>query len=141
MVPFACVHNIGGFAMKNWLKKICLFIMMGCNCSTLLLPWVNHHNIQELNGTVVLTGNLFLSLFIFALYFISVLFFEKNSKVFFCTGISSLSMLFAIMFSRFESWGRFSNSCLGPYLGLASVVATFVLYVLFFYKEFAKCSK
>lgn len=127
--------------MKTLLKKICLFVMMLCNCLTLFLPWVNYNNVQMLNGIVVLSGNLLLTVIILGLYFISILFQEKKRKFFFCAGIASLSMLFAIMFSRFESWGRFSNPCFGPYLGLVSVVATFVLYVLFFYKEFAKCSK
>ncbi len=127
--------------MKTLFKKIVLIVMMFCNCLTLLLPWVNYNNVQMLNGMVVLSGNLLLTVIILGLYFISIFFQKNNPKLFFCTGIASLSMLFAIMFSRFESWGRFSNPCLGPYLGLISVVVTFILYVLFFFKEFNKCSK
>ena len=70
-----------------------------------------------------------MTLFIFGAYGISVLFYEKAPKVFFCTGLSGLSMFFAIMFSKFEGWGRFANTCIGPYVGLLSVVLTIVIYI------------
>ena len=115
--------------MNKILKKLILLLMLvGC-CSTLLLTWTSVHNVQSLNGTSILTGNLFLTLLIFGIYGVSVLFYEKAPKIFFCMGLSSLSMFFAIMFSRFESWGRFANACVGPYVGLLAVALTIAVYV------------
>ena len=76
-----------------------------------------------------------MSLLIIGMYGISVLFYEKAKKVFFCIGLSSLSMLFAIMFSKFESWGRIANKCAGPYVGLMAVVLTIAAYVWLNTKE------
>ena len=116
--------------MKRIVKKLILLALFaGCN-ATLLLNWTSVHNVQTLNGTSILTGNLFLTLLIFAVYGTSILFYEKHPKFFFCAGLSSLSMLFAIMFSKFESWGRFANTCAGPYVGLAMIVCTILVYVL-----------
>ncbi len=109
-------------------KMILLLMFVGC-CSTLLMTWTNVQNVQSLDGTSILTGNLLLSLLIFGTYGISVLFFEKAPKVLFCMGLSSLSMFFAVMLSKFESWGRFANKCVGPYIGLAAVALTMVVYV------------
>ena len=121
--------------MNKFIKKIVLLaLFVGC-CATLLMTWTNYSNVQTLDGTSILTGNLFLTLFIFGAYGISVLFYEKAPKVFFCIGLSSLSMFFAIMFSKFESWGRFANTCAGPYVGLLAVVLTIVVYVWINIKE------
>ena len=114
--------------MNKIIKKIILLTMfIGC-CSTLFLTWTDVHNVQSLDGTSILTGNLFLSLLISGTYCTSVLFYEKAPKVFFCTGLSSLSMLFAIMLSKFENWGRFANRCVGPYIGLSTVILTIIVY-------------
>lgn len=121
--------------MNKTLKKLVLLAMFAGCCATLLMTWTNYNNVQTLDGTSILTGNLFLTLFIFGTYGISVLFYEKAPKVFFCTGLSSLSMFFAIMFSKFESWGRFANTCAGPYVGLLAVVLTIVVYVWINIKE------
>ena len=115
--------------MNKFLKKLVLLAMFAGCCATLLMTWTNYSNVQTLDGTSILTGNLFLTLFIFGTYGISVLFYEKATKVFFCTGLSGLSMFFAIMFSKFEGWGRFANTCIGPYVGLLSVVLTIVIYI------------
>lgn len=115
--------------MNKFLKKLVLLAMFAGCCATLLMTWTNYSNVQTLDGTSILTGNLFLTLFIFGTYGISVLFYEKAPKVFFCTGLSALSMFFAIMFSKFEGWGRFANTCIGPYVGLLSVVLTIVIYI------------
>ena len=121
--------------MKRIVKKLILLAMFaGCN-ATLLLTWTSVHNVQTLDGTSILTGNLFLALLIFITYGTSILFHEKHPKVFFCTGLSSLSMLFAIMFSKFESWGRFTNKCIGPYIGLAAVICTILVYILLYAKD------
>lgn len=115
--------------MNKFLKKLVLLAMFAGCCATLLMTWTNYSNVQTLDGTSILTGNLFLTLFIFGTYGISVLFYEKAPKVFFCAGLSALSMFFAIMFSKFEGWGRFTNTCIGPYVGLLSVVLTIVIYI------------
>ena len=115
--------------MNKIVKKLSvLFMFSGC-CATLLLTWTNVLNVQTLDGTSILAGNILLSLVILGMYGISVLFYEKAKKVFFCTGLSSLSMLFAIMFSKFESWGRFANKCTGPYVGLMAVSITIFVYI------------
>ena len=114
--------------MNKIIKKIILLTMfIGC-CSTLFLTWTDVHNVQSLDGTSILTGNLFLSLLILGTYCTSVLFYEKAPKVFFSTGLSGLSMLFAIMLSKFENWGRFANRCVGPYIGLSTVILTIIVY-------------
>ena len=115
--------------MNKFLKKLVLLAMFAGCCATLLMTWTNYSNVQTLDGTSILTGNLFLTLFIFGTYGISVLFYEKAPKVFFCTGLSALCMFFAIMFSKFESWGRFANTCIGPYVGLLAVILTIVVYI------------
>lgn len=115
--------------MKNVIKKVILLVLFAGCCATLLLTWVNHNNVQTLDGTSILTGNLVLTLLIFGTYGISVLFYEKAQKVFFCMGLSSLSMFFAIMFSKFENWGRFANTCVGPYLGLSAIIITISIYI------------
>lgn len=115
--------------MNKFLKKVVLLAMFAGCCATLLMTWTNYSNVQTLDGTSILTGNLFLTLFIFGTYGISVLFYEKAPKVFFCAGLSALSMFFAIMFSKFEGWGRFANTCIGPYVGLLAVALTIVVYV------------
>ena len=121
--------------MNRILKKsILLALLVGC-CATLFMTWTNYNNVQTLDGTSILTGNMFLTLLIFGTYIISVLFYEKAKKVFFCMGLSSLSMFFAIMFSKFESWGRFANQCVGPYIGLLAVIFTITIYVLLNVKE------
>ena len=121
--------------MNKFVKKIILLAMFALCCATLLLTWVNYSNVQTLDGTSILTGNLLLTLLIFGTYGVSVLLYEKAKKVFFCTGLSSLSMLFAIMFSKFESWGRFAIKYVGPYLGLLTVILTIIVYVWFNIKD------
>ena len=121
--------------MKKVIKKLILLAMFAGCCATLLLTWVNHNNVQTLDGTSIITGNLFLTLLIFGTYGISVIFYEKAQKVFFCMGLSSLSMFFAIMFSKFENWGRLANACVGPYIGLLAVVITMAVYIWLNVKE------
>ena len=111
------------------LKKLLLIFLFCCCCATLLLTWQEVRGVQTLDGTVILTGNIGLFAIIVAMYFVGVLFYEKAKNVFFCMGISSLSMLFAIMLSKFEAWGRFANHCAGPYVGLATVLITMGIYI------------
>ena len=118
--------------MHKIIKKMILLAMFALCCATLLLNWYTVSGLQVLNGTSILTGNLLLTLLIFGLYGTSVLFYEKAPKVFFLSG---LSMLFAIMLSKYENWGRFANTCVGPYAGLMAVISTIVVYVLFNVKD------
>ncbi len=119
--------------MKKWAVKIFIICMMLVTCATLLLTWSEVSGVQSLDGTSILTGNPLLSALILGMFFISVLFFEKARKVFFCSGLVSLCMLFSIMLSKYEAWGRFSNTCPGPYAGLLCVVCTIVLFILLFH--------
>ena len=112
------------------IKKSLLLILFCCCCATLLLTWQEVRGIQALDGMVILTGNIILSAIIGVTYFISVVFYEKAKQVFFCMGLSSLSMFFAIMLSKFEVWGRFANHCVGPYVGMATVLLTMGIYIV-----------
>ena len=116
--------------MNKIIKKVILSAMFIGSCSTLLLTWQDVQGVQTIDGTSILTGNLFLTILIFGAYFISILFSEKFPKVSFCVGLCSLSMLFALMFSRFENRGRFANTCVGPYIGLLAVIVTTVIYII-----------
>ena len=116
--------------MKKLLQKgLLLALFLGC-LSTLFLTWFDASGVQTIDGLNILTKNLFLSVLICGLYGIGVLFFEKAPKTMFCLGLSSLSMLFALYVSRFESYGRFGNQCAGPYLGISAVFLTGIVYVL-----------
>ncbi len=117
------------------IKKISLLLLFCLSLSTMMLTWQNISGIQTLNGTAVLTGNIFLSALIIIIYFVSVLFYEKARQVFFCLGISSLSMLFAIMVSKFEALGRFTNGCVGPYLGIIGVLSTAFVFIFWNIKD------
>ena len=68
--------------MNKIARKIILLVMFALCCATLLLTWHNVSGLQILNGTSILTGNLLLTLLIFGLYGVSVLFYEKAPKVF-----------------------------------------------------------
>ena len=125
------------YTIKGWIAKVVLLINMGCTILFMLLPWMRVEGIKEVNGLVILSGNVVLSVIILCLYIISVLFYEKN-KVFPITGIASVCMVFSIMFSRFEQWGRFSTTLPGPYLGLISVLINLVLLIVLCCKNIRK---
>lgn len=117
--------------MKRIFRKIILLALFALSLSTYFLTWVDYKGVQTLNGISILTGNVLLSLFIIVMYTLSILFFEKAPKVLFCTGLSSLSMLFAITFAKFESSGRFANRCLGPYISFTAIILTIAIYLIF----------
>lgn len=120
--------------MINLTKKIILLLNMVCTILFMLLPWMRVEGIKEENGLIILSGNVVLSVIIICLYFMSVVFIEKH-KVFFVAGIASICMMFTIMFSRFEQWGRFSNTLPGPYLGLICVLMNLLVFILLNYKN------
>lgn len=115
--------------MNRFLRKGILLVCMVLCLSTTLLIWEDHPGIQTLDGVSLLSGNACLTVLILGMYFVGVVFYEKARGVFFCMGLSSLSMLFALMASRFEHVGRFASKCPGPYAGLAAVIATAALYI------------
>ena len=115
--------------MKSVVRKMLLLVLLAVTLSTLLVTWKDISGIQKLNGLIVLTGNMYLSVLITGIYFVSVVWVEKAPKIFFCMGLSSLSMLFAIMFHHFEALGRFANKCAGPYLGLLAIIVTTAVYI------------
>lgn len=121
--------------MKKVFKKAILISLLFLTLSTLLLTWQNYSNVQVLNGTQIISGNLLLSTLIIVLYLGSVLFYEKARKLLFCSGLCSLSMLFALLFSRFESWGGFANENAGPYLGLSCILITIATYIVWNIRE------
>lgn len=112
------------------LRKIILLGLFIFSLLTLFLTWENIVNVRILDGIVVLTANKLLSGMIICMYFVSVLFFEKAPKTMFCVGLSALSMLFGLYLSKFESFGGFSNRCIGPYLSLISVAITIAIYLI-----------
>ena len=120
--------------MINLTKKIILLLNMVCTILFMLLPWMRVEGIKEENGLIILSGNVVLSVIVLCLYFMSVVFIEKH-KVFFVVGIASICMMFTIMFSRFEQWGRFSNTLPGPYLGLICVLMNLLVFILLNYKN------
>ena len=58
--------------MNKFLKKLVLLAMFASCCATLLLTWTEVRNVQSLDGTSILTGNLVLTLIILGTYNISV---------------------------------------------------------------------
>lgn len=121
--------------MKGLLKRVILAVLFIFNLCTLFLNWQVIEGLTFRRGTIILTGNLILSAVIIGLYFVSLIFYNKAPNTFFITGICSLSMLFALEFSKFEVYGRFNNSALGVYLGLFSIALTIIAYVILLKKS------
>lgn len=121
--------------MKSLLKRVILAVLFIFNLCTLFLNWQVIEGLTFRRGTIILTGNLILSVIIIGLYFVSLIFYNKAPNTFFITGICSLSMLFALEFSKFEVYGRFNNSALGVYLGLFSIALTIIAYVILLKKS------
>ena len=72
---------------------------------------------------------IFLSCIIVFLYVSSIVLYEKKPKIFFCTGLISLCMLFTIEFSKFEFWGRFTISNIAPYIAFFILAVNIIYYV------------
>ena len=125
--------------MKNILKRLLLSALLLVNLSTLLLKWQTIEGMTSRNGILVLSGNIILSGIILCIYFSSLLFYKKSKKTCFISGLCSLSMLFALEFSKFEAYGRFDNSAIGTYLGLLTMIITIVTFVLLLRKETFQC--
>ena len=69
------------------------------------------------------------------IFFLSLLLYKKLKTICFISGLCSLSMLFALEFSKFESYGRFNNSAIGVYLGLLTMIITIAAFILLLRKE------
>ena len=108
--------------MKSILKRVLLAALLLVNLSTLLLDWQTIEGITSRDGVLVLSGNIVLSGVILCIFFLSLLLYKKLKTICFISGLCSLSMLFALEFSKFESYGRFNNSAIGVYLGLLTMI-------------------
>lgn len=124
--------------MNKIIQKVFLFVLFGLNLLSFLLPWEEQPGLYTYNGISVLTANMILTIIILLLFIGSVTFFEKKPSFFFNSGFASVCMLFAIEFSRFERVGRFSNSCIGPYVGLVITLLILFFYVKIFVNKNAK---
>lgn len=116
--------------MKRMWHRIVLFVIFIMNLATLFLDWHVIEGLTSVDGLLILTKNVWLSGSVICLYCISIIFYNKNKKVFFVTGLCSLSALFALEFSAFETYGRFNNSALGVYLGILTIIVNIVAYIL-----------
>lgn len=121
--------------MKSILKRVLLAALLLVNLSTLLLDWQTIEGITSRDGVLVLSGNIVLSGVILCIFFLSLLLYKKLKTIFFISGLCSLSMLFALEFSKFESYGRFNNSAIGVYLGLLTMIITIAAFILLLRKE------
>ena len=101
----------------------------------LLLDWQAIEGITSRDGVLVLSGNIVLSGVILCIFFLSLLLYKKLKTICFISGLCSLSMLFALEFSKFESYGRFNNSAIGVYLGLLTMIITIAAFILSLRKE------
>ena len=116
--------------MKSIWHRIVLFVIFIIHLATLFLDWHVVEGLTSVDGFQILTKNVWLSGFVICLYCISLIFYNKNKKVFFVAGLCSLSALFALEFSAFETYGRFNNSALGVYLGISTAIVNLAAYVL-----------
>lgn len=121
--------------MKSILKRLLLAALLFVNLSTLMLDWQIIEGMTSRDGILVLSGNIVLSGIILCIYFLSLLLYKKLKTVCFISGLCSLSMLSALEFSKFESYGRFNNSAIGVYLGLSTMIITIVTFILLLRKE------
>ena len=121
--------------MKSILKRLLLAAFLLVNLSTLMFDWQVIEGITSCDGIIVLSGNIVLSGIILCVYFLSLLLYKKLKTICFISGLCSLSMLFALEFSKFESYGRFNNSSIGVYLGLLTIIITIAIFILLLRKE------
>ena len=122
--------------VKKSFRKIILLFLFVLNLTTFLLDWQSIQGITSRTGILILSGNLMLSSLIIGMYFISILFYFRAKRVFFITGVCSLSMLFALEFAKFEQYGRFSNSAIGVFFGLTATVICLVAHIFLLRKSF-----
>lgn len=127
--------------MKSIFKRCLLVILFMLNLSTLFLDWQIIEGLTSRSGVLILSSNIVLSGIILCTYFFSLLFFKKSKKLFFITGLCSLSMLAALEISKFESYGRFNNQAIGVYLGLLTMIVTISSFVFLLRKETFECNK
>lgn len=121
--------------MKSILKRLLLAALFFLNLLTLLLDWQIIEGMTSREGILVLSGNIVLSGIILCMYFLSLLLYKKSKTICFISGLCSLSMLAALEFSKFEFYGRFTNSAIGVYLGLSTMIITIAAFVLLLRKE------
>lgn len=116
--------------MTSKVKKLVLSGLMIFTLMTLTLPWVNYSNTKEVPGTLILSKYTEVCLLVLGLYFLSVWLYELWKPGLFMVGLACLCVLLGIMIVQIAAWGAPSLKCLGPYLGVGSVVLNLVSYVL-----------
>ena len=99
------------------------------------MDWQTIEGITSRDGVLVLSGNIVLSGVILCIFFLSLLLYKKLKTICFISGLCSLSMLFALEFSKFESYRRFNNSAISVYLGLLTMIITIAAFILSLRKE------
>ena len=99
------------------------------------MDWQTIEGITSRDGVLVLSGNIVLSGVILCIFFLSLLLYKKLKTICFISGLCSLSMLFALEFSKFESYVRFNKSAIGVYLGLLTMIITIAAFILLLRKE------
>ena len=118
--------------MKPIFKKLIICLLTALCCSTLFLTWEGYVGVKMVRGIPVLSGNPLLTIIIFGVFFVSIFFYEKKPKLFFTTGLCSLSMLLTLFFRKFEIMGGFKNPFIGPWLGVLSVIIDLIVFILLF---------
>ena len=120
--------------MNKCIKKIILISMFAFCYLSMLMTWYNASGVKVINGTSIVTGNMFLSVAIIVTYIVSVLFFDKSPKIFLISGILSLLVLLAQMLFKFYELGSIATMSVGPYVGFVLVIITLCVYIFANYK-------
>lgn len=125
--------------MKNIMKKIGLIALFAMDIACLLIPWwyMTGFFTIIIIGMGIVTDHIVRTVVIAIMYLVSVIFMEKKPKVFFVTGLLSLTMYLAVIF---HEWGFKMSRMPGPYVAVILVIANIVAFVLIYASELKKNS-
>ena len=125
--------------MKNIMKKIGLIALFAMDIACLLIPWwyMTGFITIIIRGMGIVTDHIVRTVVIALMYVVSVIFMEKKPKVFFATGLLSLTMYLAVIF---HEWGFKLSRMPGPYVAIILVIANIVAFVLIYASELKKNS-
>lgn len=125
--------------MKNIMKKIGLIALFAMDIACLLIPWwyMTGFFTIIIIGMGIVTDHIVRTVVIATMYVVSVIFMEKKPKVFFVTGLLSLTMYLAVIF---HEWGFKMSRMPGPYVAVILVIANIVAFVLIYASELKKNS-
>ena len=125
--------------MKNIMKKIGLIALFAMDIACLLIPWwyMTGFITIIIRGMGIVTDHIVRTVVIALMYVVSVIFMEKKPKVFFATGLLSLTMYLAVIFYE---WGFKMSRMPGPYVAVILVIANIVAFVLIYASELKKNS-